>query len=64
MIALEKMVKVSAVKTDYVPAQQWGWKPVVGNLDAINKSFVEASGGGTTTSRVSGGGTTDHGELY
>jgi hypothetical protein len=63
MIALEKMSRVDTQKPSFIPSANWNWKPEVTDPEAIDKTFIEASGG-NTTSRSTGSSQTDHGENY
>lgn len=63
MIALENMKKVSQNQFNYISANDWNWKPEVKDLNQIDKSFIEASGG-NSTSRDTFKTQKDHGENY
>ena len=63
MIALENMKKVSQNQFNYISANDWNWKPEVKDLNQIDKSFIEASGG-NSTSRNTFNTQLDHGENY
>lgn len=63
MIALENMRKVNHKVPQFVPTKDWNWTPDVKNPDAIDESFIQASGG-NTTSRETFKTQMDHGENY
>jgi len=63
MIAFENMVTVEKARFEFVPHEQWNWHPDVKDPSQINRSFIEASGG-NTTSRNTFTTQMDHGETY
>jgi hypothetical protein len=63
MIAFENMSRVDSANPKFVPSAEWNWKPEVAEPSGIDKSFIEASGG-NSTSRQTFSNQTDHGENY
>ena len=49
MIALEGMTNVSQKAFSYTPSTEWNWKPAVADLTELDKHFISASGGNSTT---------------
>ncbi len=63
MIAFEKMSRVDTRTPTFIPSANWNWKPEVSDPEAIDKTFIEASGG-NSTSRSTFTNQMDHGENY
>ena len=63
MIALEGMTNVSQKRFAYTPSSEWNWKPVVTDLEDLDKHFISASGSSTTTKNTFSS-QQDHGEYH
>jgi len=62
MIAFEGMTKVNQEAFKYVPSTDWNWKPEVEDLEEMDRDFIQASGG-SSTSKNTFSTQRDHGEF-